>query len=255
VLKLSLTPVWPDGQCEIIKEGKILAELDHPNVVRVYDSDFYENRPYIVMEYVRGRTLEQVASEGSLTSRRAALLLAKVAAAAEHAHRKGIVHRDIKPKNLLVDDAGEPRLIDFGMARLRHAWSDEPARPGGTFSFMAPEQARVELPEEQQKVGPCSDVFALGAVLYYLLTGKAPFPGQNWCDSMDRSGRCEFDRKALDDSKIPRDLRGICLNSMAADPADRYPSAEALQKVLYRFAKRVRQPAVGRVGAGDRAEP
>jgi eukaryotic-like serine/threonine-protein kinase len=250
VLKLSLTPVRPDGRCEIIEEGKILAELDHPNLVRVYDSDFHEDRPFTVMEYVRGRTLEQVASGGGLKPRQAAALLAKVASAADYAHRKGIVHRDIKPKNILVDEAGEPRLIDFGMARLRHAWSDDPGSPGGTFAFMPPEQARVESPAEQAKVGPRSDVFALGAVLYDLLTRQAPFRGENWRESMDRARQCDFDRKALYDRKIPRDLRGICVKAMAADPADRYPSAEALEKALIRFVNRpkILALAAGAVG-------
>jgi hypothetical protein len=238
VLKLSLAPVRPDGRCEIIEEGRILASLDHPHLVRVYDQDFLDDRPYLVMEFIRGRTLDQLAGEGGLNPRRAAALLAKVAGAADHAHRHGVFHRDIKPKNILVDEAGEPRLIDFGMARLRHAWSDDPGSPGGTFAYMAPEQARVESPEEQAKVGPRSDVFALGAVLYHLLTGEAPFPGRNWQESMDRARRCDFDRKALDDPKIPRELRHICLKALAADPADRYPSAEALQKALKRSVAR-----------------
>ena len=122
------------------------------------------------------------------------------------------------------------------MARLRHAWSDDPGPPGGTFAFMAPEQARVESPEEQQKVGPRSDVFALGAVLYYLLTGQAPFPGRNWRESMDRARRCDFDRKALDDPKS-RALRRICLKAMAADPAQRYASAVEPGQALDLFAQ------------------
>ena len=127
-----------------------------------------------------------------------------MASAAALAHRRGIVHRDIKPKNILVDEAGEPRLIDFGMARLRTAWSDDRKEPdGGTFAFMAPEQARVESPEERQKVGPRSDVFALGAVLYSLLTGHAPFSGQTWREAWDRARRCDFDAEALNDRKIP----------------------------------------------------
>jgi hypothetical protein len=235
VLKLSLEPVRADGRSDIIEEGKILAGLDHPNLVRVYDSDFHDDRPYIVMEYVRGRTLEQVASAVGLKPPQAAALLAKVAAAAEYAHSKGIVHRDIKPKNILVDEAGEPRLIDFGMARLRHAWSADSGAPGGTFAFMAPEQAQVESPEAQEKVGPRSDVFAVGAVLYYLLTGKPPYAGRNWRESMDRARRCDFDREALNDRKIPRELRRICLKAMSADPAGRYPSAEALQKSMERY--------------------
>src|SRR5262249_44334240 len=144
------------------------------------------------------------------------------------------VHRDIKPKNILVDEAGEPRLIDFGMGRLRPASSDDPGRTGGTFAFMAPEQARIESPAEQAKVGPRSNVYALGAVLYYLLTRQAPFPGENWRESMDRARRCDFEASALNQRRVPRRLRRICLKAMAADPADRYPSAEALQKALKR---------------------
>ncbi len=250
VLKLSLEPASPDGRCEIIDEGRVVAQLDHPNLVRVYDSDFHNDRPYLVMEYIRGRTLDQVAREGRLQPRRAASLLAKVAGAADCAHRQGVFHRDIKPKNILIDESGEPRLIDFGMARLRHAYSDDPVRPGGTFAYMAPEQARVESPEEQQKVGPRSDVFALGAVLYQLLTGRAPFPGQDWRESMDRARRCDFDVKALDDPKVPRDLRRICLKAMSADPEGRYPSAEALRKALLRYlgGPKIRAVAAGLAG-------
>jgi predicted Ser/Thr protein kinase len=239
VLKLSTEPIGPDGRHEIIEEGKILAELKHPALVQIYDLDFHDDRPYLVMEYVRGQTLEQVA-EGRLKPHRAAALLAKVAGAVDYAHRHGIVHRDIKPKNILVDETGEPRLIDFGMARLRHAWSDDPGKPGGTFAFMPPEQARIESSEEQQKVGPRSDVFALGAVLYFLLTTKAPFAGRNIGECWDRARGCDFDRKALDEPKVPRDLRRICLKAMADKPADRFASAGEFQKELHRYVIRPR---------------
>jgi hypothetical protein len=235
VLKLSLDPVEPGGRSEIIEEGRVLASLEHPCLVRVYDQDFHDNRPYLVMEFIRGRNLEQLANEEGIAPRRAAALVAKVAGAVAAAHRQGIVHRDIKPKNILVDRSGEPRLIDFGLARLRNAYSDDPARPGGTFAFMAPEQARIESPEEQAKVGPRSDVFALGAVLYWLLTGGPPFPGRDWRESMDRARRGDFDCEALDARAIPNELRRICLKAMCADPAGRYTSAEALQKALERF--------------------
>jgi predicted Ser/Thr protein kinase len=237
VLKLALNPVEPGVRHEIIEEGKILAELKHPNLVQIYDLDWHDDRPYLVMEYIRGRSLDQIASEGRLKPRQAAALLAKVAAAADYAHRHGIIHRDIKPKNIVVDEAGEPWLIDFGMARLRHAWSEDPGRPGGTFAFMPPEQARVESPEDQQKVGPRSDVFALGAVLYYLLTGKAPFEAETWRESWDRARRCDFDRAALEGPRIPRGLRLICLKGMAADPAERFASAEDLARGLKSFLR------------------
>ena len=238
VLKLAKNPVDPDGRSEIVEEGKIMAELEHPHLVRVYDLDFLGDRPYLVMEYIRGRNLEQYAGEKPLSSRQAAALVAKVAGAAAFAHRRGIVHRDIKPRNILVDERGEPRLIDFGMARLRTAWSDDRKKPdGGTFAFMSPEQARIDSPEDRQKVGPRSDVFALGATLYFLLTGQAPFSGRTWREAWDRARRCDFDSTALNDRSIPTPLRRICLKAMAADPAARYPSAEALQKALDRFVQ------------------
>jgi predicted Ser/Thr protein kinase len=247
VLKLSLHPVQPGVRHEIIEEAKILAEFKHANLVQIYDLDFHDDRPYLVMEYIRGRNLDQVAREGRLRPRQAATLLAKVATAADYAHRRGIVHRDIKPMNILVDESGEPRLIDFGMARLRHAWSEDPGKPGGTFAFMAPEQARLESPEEQSKVGSRSDVFALGAVLYFLMTGKAPFEGQTWRESWDRARRCDFDRNALDDPKIPRDLRRICLKAMAEEPAERFASAAELRKALQRY---LMEPIVRGAAAG-----
>jgi eukaryotic-like serine/threonine-protein kinase len=251
VLKLAKEPVGPGGRSEIVEEGKIMSELEHPHLIRVYDLDFLGDRPYLVMEFIRGRNLEQFAAEEQVAPRRAAALVAKVASAAGFAHRRGIVHRDIKPKNILIDEAGEPRLIDFGMARLRTAWSDDRKEPdGGTFAFMAPEQARTESPDDRRKVGPRSDVFALGGVLYFLLTGSAPFPGRTWTEAWDRAHRCAYDAGALFDPKIPAGLRRICLKAMAAEPAMRYPSAEALQKALERFVMRpkVLAAAVGVAG-------
>jgi predicted Ser/Thr protein kinase len=250
VIKLAKEPVGADGRSDIIEEGRILADLDHPNMVRVYEADFHEDRPYLVMEYIRGRSLKDFAGEHPLSPRQAAALVAKVCAAAEIAHRRGVVHRDIKPLNILIDDRNEPRLIDFGLARSRTFWSDGPSHTGGTFAFMAPEQARVESPAEQKKVGPRSDVFALGAVLYFLLTGKAPFDGRNWRESMDRARRNDFDQAALDNPKVPRELRRLCLKAMAAEPGDRFASAQAFQQGLERYlrAPKVRSAVAGVVG-------
>jgi len=124
------------------------------------------------------------------------------------------------------------------MARLRHAWFDDPGAPGGTFAFMAPEQARFESSADQAKVGPRSDVFALGAVLYYLLTGKAPFPGQTWSESWEKARRCDFDRGLLNNPKIPCDLRRICLKAMAENRAERFDSAGAFHRALKRYLAR-----------------
>ncbi len=147
-------------------------------------------------------------------------------------HRRGIIHRDIKPRNILIDESGEPRLIDFGLARLRHAWSDRPDPTwGGTLAYMAPEQARLE----HDRIGPRSDVFGLGAVLYFLLTGQPPFVGETTDELWDRAKRCDFEKDALRLARVPRGLRRICLTALAADPADRYPSAAAFEKALNRY--------------------
>ncbi len=193
VLKLSRQPVGTDDRSGLIEEGRLLVDLEHPNLVRIYDLDFHQDRPFLVMEYVHGRNLEDYARDEPVTGRRAAELVAKLAAVMDVAHRRGITHCDIKPKNVLMDGRGEPRLIDFGMARLRHGWSDlRHPTWGGTLAYMAPEQARLEI----DRIGPRSDIFALGGVLYFLLTGLAPFSGKDQDEVWDRARRCDFEAGA-----------------------------------------------------------
>ena len=239
VIKLSRKP-QPSDHAErdrLVAEGKILAELDHPNLARIHDLDFHNGHAFLAMEYVRGRNLDQQTKLQRLTVRQVAQLLVKLAHCLAVAHRRGIVHQDIKPKNILIDEAGEPRLIDFGMARLRHAWAESPEEPGavsGTPAFMAPEQARGET----HNVTQTSDIFALGAVLYYLLTGKAPFAGSTLRESLDQAARCVFDRSALRSAGVPRSLEKVCLRAMAPEPAKRYSNAEDLARDLQRFVRK-----------------
>jgi eukaryotic-like serine/threonine-protein kinase len=235
VLKLSRRAVGADDQSSLVQVGRILVDLEHPNLVRIFDLDFHEDRPFLVMEYVHGRDLQQFRSEEPVTARRAAALVAKLAEVMAVAHRHGITHCDIKPKNILIDKLGEPRLIDFGMARLRHAWSDYvESSVGGTFAYMAPEQARLEI----DRIGPRSDIFALGGVLYFLLTGRAPFVGQDQDEVWARARRCDFDAGALRAAKVPRRLARICLRALAADPADRFATAEEMRRSLAGFLRR-----------------
>jgi eukaryotic-like serine/threonine-protein kinase len=237
VLKLSRRRVRADNRSGLFEEGKLLVDLQHPNLVRIYDCDFHEDRPFLVMEYVHGRNLEQYAREEPVTQRRAAALVAKLAAVLAVAHRHGIIHCDIKPRNILIDKLGEPRLIDFGMARLRHAWTDcAQTSWGGTVAYMAPEQARMEI----DRIGPRSDIFALGSVLYFLLTGQAPFPGETQDEVWDRARRCDFEAGALGAAKVPCRLERIGLKAMAAEPADRYATAEVLAKALEAYLRRPR---------------
>jgi serine/threonine protein kinase len=242
VLKLGHRPVDHDERSSLVAEGRLLHDLDHINLVKIYDLDFHNDRPFLVMEYVHGRNLEQYAEEEPVTPRRAAAIVAKLAGALAAAHRRGIIHRDIKPRNVVVDEAGQPRLIDFGLARLRHAWSDSPDPTwGGTLAYMAPEQAWLE----HDRTGPRSDIFGLGAVLYFLLTGQAPFVGETVEEVWDRARRCEFEAGGLRLVRAPRRLERICLKAMAADPAQRYATADDMRRALEWFVSRPR-----RIGAG-----
>jgi serine/threonine protein kinase len=231
VLKLANQPIDADGRSAVVVEGQRLAELEHPNIVRIHDLDFYEGRPYLVMEFVQGRTLAQYAREQPVNPRQAATLVAEIAGAVAFAHRRGVVHQDIKPANVLIDETGRPRLIDFGLAWQQDAWSDATTpSEGGTFAYMAPEQARTDL----NRIRPLSDIFALGGLLYFLLTGKGPFETDSHEESWDRARRCDLDRSALENADVPRRLKAICLKALEANPRSRFESADAMRRALER---------------------
>jgi eukaryotic-like serine/threonine-protein kinase len=180
-----------------------------------------------------------------ISSRRAAEIVAEVADALAEVHKHGIIHQDIKPHNILIDPAGHPRLIDFGLAKLKHAWDRaEGESGGGTPSYMAPEQARGE----EAAIGTRTDIFALGGVLFHLLTGSAPFAATTTSAALSRAAENDFDRAALNAPGIPRRLAAIVLKAMASDPADRYASAEDLATDLRRYLRRPQ--IIFRVAAG-----
>jgi len=224
-----------DEQDRLVAEGRVLAELDHPHLARVYDLDFHERRPYLVMEYIRGRNLRQYARGGNLPWRESARLVGQAGRALAVAHARGVLHLDVKPENIIVDERGNARLIDFGMARLRHAWTDDAPQPGsisGTIPFMAPEQARGETDQLDQR----TDVFGLGAVLYWLLTGKPPFGTFQAPNALVAAQGCTFDRAAVERADAPRPLVDACLKAMSADQTGRFGSAEEFADAVERIA-------------------
>jgi serine/threonine protein kinase len=238
VIKLGRRPLDDVRARErLLVEGRLLARLDHPHLAKVYDLDFHHGRPFLVLELIQGLTASQLVRDEAVPALRAARLVARVARALDAAHRHGVTHRDIKPENILIDEAGFPHLIDFGIASFKDAWSGHGIGEegiSGTVEFMAPEQARGDA----ERIGPRTDLFALGGILYYLLTGRAPFEGGRLEECLDRARRCDLDLGALRRPGVPRALEKICRKALEADPADRPSSAADFARSLDRCARR-----------------
>ncbi len=214
------------------REGKVLAELNHPGLAKVYDLDVCEGFPYLVLEYVAGDSLDEYAGRNQITVRRACQIVAELAQAVAYAHERGVVHHDIKPANVLVQGDGRVRLIDFGLARVRLAWQTDlhDGRVAGTATYMAPEQARGE-PADQR-----ADVFALGGVLCFLLTGHAPFEAASTAEALERSRRGELDQRAM--AGIPRRLARVLARALDPMTEQRYGSAHELAVAILPWATR-----------------
>ncbi len=233
--------LWPtemlgeDVRERFLREARVTAGLTHPNVVAVYDVGEEGGRLYLVMELVEGRSLRAVMEEGKATLRELVVMLEKVARGVGAAHRKGIVHRDVKPANILVSAAGEPKVGDFGLAHVGGARASL-TKTGvalGTPMYMAPEQVRGR----SDAVSPAMDVYALGTILYEMVTGRVPVTG----DSVEAVyERILHDRPASmreSNPKLSEALDAICLKALEKDPARRYPDGEAFAEELRRWLK------------------
>jgi hypothetical protein len=223
----------------MIQEGRKLAALrDVPGIARVLDADVLDGMAYIVLEYIPGRTLQQHAKELSPGFRRSAEITASIARGLGAAHRIGLSHLDVKPENILIDSAGNPKLIDFGIARSRDAWQIESAAEGmvsGTPAYMPPEQALGR----NQELGPRSDVFSLGAVLYFLLTGRPLYDAGSLQERLAKAAQWQWDEPALQACTAPKALKNICRKAIAQDPADRYADGDAFAKALESFLRSI----------------
>jgi serine/threonine-protein kinase len=215
-------------------EAKAAAGLHHPHILQIYEVGEVHGQHYFAMEYVEGKSLADVLREGPLPSATAVSCLAAVARGVAHLHARGIVHRDVKPSNILLDRQDRPFLTDFGLVK-RVASESHLTNTGaivGTPSYMAPEQAAGRA-----DVGPLCDVYSLGAVLYELLTGRPPFRGENPMDTLVQVLESEATLPTQVRPGIPRELELICLKCLEKTPANRYPSAEALADDLERFVR------------------
>jgi serine/threonine protein kinase len=207
-----------------LREAVTAAKLRHPNIVTVYELDVLDGIYYYTMEYIEGQDLGRLVADGPLPPRRAVILALKVARALDHAHGKGVVHRDLKPGNVILDEAGEPMVTDFGLALDLERGAGAAAYAAGTPYYMAPEQ--VDGPKEG--IGPACDIYALGVVLFEMLTGRVPFEGAKVEDV--------FAAVENEEPPDPRELRpgldatlaGICLRCLRKNPEERYRSAARL---------------------------
>lgn len=276
---LKIPYVDPDTEAVVLErfltEAKMAAQIEHPHICPVYHVDQIEGRYYIKMKLVRGGSLAERIEAGPIDARLAAQLVGKVALALDKAHRAGIVHRDIKPSNVLIDESGEPLLMDFGLARLARApgpadrsapapearplgesptgstaWGISPPEPEarltrtgcfvGTIPYMPPEQT------DGREADARADLYSLGVVFYQMLTGRLPFeskPGEHPAELIERI--------VHDEPPRPRDLRpeldsrleAICLKAMAKLPEDRFATAGEFAAALDEYCQALNRAA------------
>ena len=232
IVALKVTRAEHLASCEDLQrldvEAMAAAQLDHPNIVPIYEVGEADGRRYFSMAFVEGESLAETLAAGPLLPYRAAELIKLVAQAVAYAHRHGVIHRDLKPSNILLDAGGMPRITDFGLAKCADTESGltQVGQIMGTPSFMSPEQAEAK----SDHVGPATDVYSLGATLYCLLTGRPPFQAATPLETIKQV----VEREALSPRQlnhaIDRDLDTICLKCLQKRPERRYASATAWRR-------------------------
>src|SRR3989454_92998 len=233
-------------------EAEAAARLEHPGIVPIHEVGERDGSCYFSMKFVEGGQLDEVARREPMPIRRAVELIAKVAHTVHYAHEHGILHRDIKPGNILLDTKGEPHLTDFGLARLVETESTvtRTLEVLGTPSYMAPEQAAGN----NSQLTSATDVYGLGAVLYQLLTGHPPFAGGTTFETVRLVLDTEPRQPRLWNPKIDRDLATICLKCLEKDPQRRYSSALTLAEDLESWLRHepIRARRTGVFGRGKK---
>jgi WD40 repeat protein len=234
-LKMILSGAHADATMarRFLVEAQAVARLQHPNVVQIHHIGEADGLPFFELEYLEGGSLDKQLDGTPWPARKAVALVEPLARAVAEAHRIGLVHRDLKPGNVLLTADGTPKVTDFGLAKLLTSDSGLTATESimGSPSYMAPEQAegRAKL------VGPAADIYALGAILYELLTGRPPFRGATVMETLDQVKQTELIHPTRLVPGLPRDAETVSLKCLEKDPSRRYPSATALADDLLRF--------------------
>tara|TARA_R110002111_G_scaffold1157_1_gene8162 strand:- start:21457 stop:23784 length:2328 start_codon:yes stop_codon:yes gene_type:complete len=218
-----------------LHEAQAAAKLHHPHIVPVYSSGQINGRGYIVFKFIKGQTLRELLNKQTLTAEQAAQLCLALADGLEHAHQQRVIHRDLKPSNILIDEAGQPHITDFGLAK-RIDETASLAHSGtvlGTLAYMSPEQARGRSSEIEGH----SDIYSLGAILYRILTKQVPFEGEAH-EVLHQILNKEPVAPRKIETSIPRDLETICLKAISKSKRDRYQTASEMAADLKRFLEK-----------------
>jgi serine/threonine-protein kinase len=226
-----------EARQRFLQEARVVGQLSHPSIITLHDMGIDEatQTPYLVMEFLEGQPLDRILEKGSIPFPKACAWAAEVACALGAAHRKGVIHGDVKPANMLITDDGRVKLMDFGMARL--ASHDSKATPlVGTPAYWCPEQI-MGKPQDAR-----SDLFSLGVVLYEMVTGKRPFDAESLQAICGRVLSSTPLPPSHANPSVPANFDGIVARCLAKDPVARYAPAEALAEELYPLARRKETP-------------
>ena len=211
----------PQARARFRSEAEIAAQLQHPNIVAIHEVGEHDHLPFFTMDFVEGRSLAEVARDKPLTPTAAAGYMATIARAIAYAHEHGVLHRDLKPSNILIDGSDQPRITDFGLAKRLTGSTTSLTLSGealGSPNFMPPEQAAGK----HQQIGPPSDVYGLGAILYYLVTSRPPFVADNLSMAVRQVQDQEPVSPRVLNPGVPKDLETICLKCLQKEPSKRY---------------------------------